>query len=87
MVTHKSQLLIICRLFLQCMVKQNFIRILLTQHNLELHQLDINITFLNGILDRDIYMEMFINVQQTNDTQPLFANCKEWYGLKQSFQT
>ena len=55
-----------------------------TLHNLQIHQMDVKIAFLNGELDEEIYMEQpeeFIILGQEKKVCKLV---KSLYGLKQA---
>ena len=66
-------------------VKLNSIKVLLalaTQYNLEIHQLDVKTTFLNGYIDEDIYMSLPERVIAPSNM--VCKLIKSLYGLKQS---
>ena len=55
-----------------------------TLHNLEIHQMDVKTTFLNGDLNEEIYMDQpegFISLRQEKKVCRLI---KSLYGLKQA---
>ncbi len=71
-IVHKYKIRLIARGFSQILtvnvgetyylvVKINSIHVLLalvTQHNFKIHQFDVKTTFLNGLLEEDIYMQI-----------------------------
>jgi hypothetical protein len=68
-------------------VKFTSIRILLalvTQFNLELHQMDVVTAFLNGDLDEIIHMEQPEGFVKAEDTDKVCRLCKAHYGLEQA---
>ena len=67
--------------------KINSIRMVLAiaaLRNLEVHQMDVKITFLNGDLDEEIYMEQLEGFSATGQEKKVCKLVKSLYGLKQS---
>jgi hypothetical protein len=56
---------------------------LAAKHNLELHQMDVKMAFLNGKLDKEIYMNLPPGFKKPNTVWKLK---KGLYGLKQAGQ-
>ena len=57
---------------------------LVSHYDLELHQMDVKITFLNGNIDETIYMVQLENFE-SNDSKQLVCKLKRSiYGLKQA---
>ena len=65
-------------------VKFQSIRVLLAQHSLVLHQMDVVTAFLNGDLDETIYMEQPDGYVQKGKEKLVCKLKKSLYGLKQS---
>jgi hypothetical protein len=57
---------------------------LATQHDLEVHQLDVKMTFLCGYLDEKIYMNIPKGLSTSTNTHLVCKFTKSLYGLKQS---
>ena len=55
-----------------------------TIHNLEIHQMDVKIAFLNGDLDEDIYMEQPKGFIVPGQEKKVCRLVKSLYGLKQA---
>ena len=56
----------------------------MSHYDLELHQMDVKITFLNGNIDETIYMVQLENFE-SNDSKQLVCKLKRSiYGLKQA---
>ena len=53
-------------------------------HNLEIHQMDVKIAFLNGDLDEEIYMEQLEGFIIPGQEKKVFWLIKSLYGLKQA---
>ena len=53
-------------------------------HNLEIHQMDVKTTFLNGDLDEEIYMEQPKGFIVPGQLKKVFQLVKSLYGLKQA---
>ena len=68
-------------------VKLNSIKVLLalaTQHNFEIHQLDVKTAFLNGFIEEDIYMSIPEGYSVPSNSDMVCKLKKSLYGLKQS---
>ena len=52
--------------------------------NLEKHQMDVKIIFLNGELDEEIYMEQLKGFSASNQEKKIYKLVKSLYGLKQA---
>jgi len=68
-------------------VKLTIICILLaltTQYDLEVHQLDVKMTFFNGYIDEEIYIEILKGLRTSNNSNMVCKLLKSLYGLKQS---
>jgi hypothetical protein len=71
------------------MVKLTIICVILalaTQYDLEVHQLDVKMTFLNCYIDEEIYMEILKGLHTSNNSNMVCKLLKPLYGLKQSLQ-
>ena len=69
--------------------KKNSLRIILalvTHYGLELHQMDVKITFLNGILEEDVYMDQPESFSIKGKEHLACKLKKSIYGLKQASQ-
>ncbi len=55
-----------------------------TQHDLDIHQLDVKMTFLNGYLDEKLYMSIAKGLSISTNTYLVCNLTKSLYGLKQS---
>ena len=53
-------------------------------HNLEIHQMDVKTTFLNGDLDEEIYMEQLEGIIVPGQEKKVCRLVKSLYGLKQA---
>ena len=53
-------------------------------HNLEIHQMDVKTTFLNGDLDEEIYMEQPEGFIVPDQEKKVCRLVKSLYGLKQA---
>ena len=53
-------------------------------HNLEIHQMDVKITFLNGELQEEIYMEQSKGFIALGQKKKVCTVVKSLYGLKQA---
>ena len=53
-------------------------------HNLEIHQMDVKTTFLNGDLDEEIYMEQSEGFIITGQEKKVYWLVKSLYGLKKA---
>ena len=53
-------------------------------HNLEIHQMDVKIAFLNGDLDEEIYMEQPEGFIVPGQEKKVYRLVKSLYGLKQA---
>ena len=53
-------------------------------HNLEIHQMDVKIAFLNGDLDEEIYMEQPEWIIVPGQEKKVCRLVKSLYGLKQA---
>ena len=53
-----------------------------TIHNLEIHQMDVKTTFLNGDLDEEIYMEQPEGFAVLGQEKKVCRLVKSLYGLK-----
>ena len=53
-----------------------------TIHNLEIHQMDVKTTFLNGDLDEEIYMEQPEGFIVPGQEKKVFRLVESLYGLK-----
>ena len=58
--------------------------VITTIHNLEIHQMDIKTTFLNGDLDEEIYMEQPEGFIVPGQEKKVCQLVKSLYGLKQA---
>ena len=54
--------------------------------DLELHQIDVNTAFLNGELDKEIYMEQLVGFVIQDQEHKVCRLLKSISGLKQSFR-
>lgn len=52
--------------------------------DLELHQMDVKIAFLNGELEEEIYMDQLVGFMKKGQEHKVCRLCKSIYGLKQS---
>ena len=69
------------------MTRINSIRMVLAiaaLRNLEIHQMDVNIAFLNGELDEEIYMEQHEGFSAPRQENKVCKLVKSLYGLKQA---
>ena len=67
--------------------KKNSLRIILalvTHYDLELHQMDVKIAFLNGSLEKDVYMDQPKGFSIKGKEQLACKLKKSIYGLKQA---
>lgn len=53
-------------------------------HGLEIHQIDLKTTFLNGDLDKEIYMEQPEGFSDPGQNKKVYKLVKSLYGLKQA---
>ena len=53
-------------------------------NNLEIHQMDVKIAFLNGELEEEIYMEQHEGFIVLGQERKVFKLIKSLYGLKQA---
>ena len=69
------------------MTRINSIRMMLAitiLRNLEIHQMDVKTTFLNGDLDEEIYMEHLEGFSTPGQERKVCKLVKSLYGLKQA---
>ena len=69
------------------MTRINSIRMVLAiapLRNLEIHQIDVKTTFLNGDLDEEIYMEQLEGFSTTSQEKKVCKLVKSLYGLEQA---
>ena len=69
------------------MTRINSIRMVLAivvMRNLEVHQMDVKTTFLNGDLDEEIYMEQLEGFLALGQEKKVCKLVKSLYGLKQA---
>jgi Reverse transcriptase (RNA-dependent DNA polymerase) len=70
------------------LMKDSFriIIILVSHFDLELHQMKVNIIFLNGDIDEYIYMSQPPNYESDDSKQMVCKLKKSIYGLKQAYR-
>ena len=69
------------------MTRINFIRMVLVitvLRNLEVHQMDVTTTFLNGDLDEEIYMKQLEGISTMRQEKKVYKLVKSLYDLKQA---